>query len=134
MNKGGGLGITVTNIQQTLFVLRAADMAVTTDQAFTKLFNGTKYIITGVFGVRKTGALSVACLGGIYDAAAKGGNALVAAAQSWAALTGVNTCVVGTLAAVATTTVSSASPILSLSTGNSIAMTADIFLFGVCVD
>ncbi len=46
---------------QTLFVLRGANMTLTTDQAFTKLFIGTNYMVTNVFAVLKTGSFGVAC-------------------------------------------------------------------------
>lgn len=132
--KGAAGATPVLNGQQSLFVLRNANMTLTTDQTFTKLFPGSKYIITGIFGKLVSGAFGVACLGGIYDTAAKGGNALIAATQTWATLTGVGTAQTGTLAAIALTIVSTATPILSLSTGNTGALSADIFIFGVCVD
>jgi hypothetical protein len=120
--------------QQTLFVVRGADMTLTTDQAFTKLFSGTNYIVTNVFGVRKTGAFGTACLGGIYSAASKGGDTILAATQSWAALTGAGTSVAATLANILQTKVESATPFLSLTTGNTGTLTADIFILGVVVD
>lgn len=75
----------------------------------------------------------MACAGGIYDAMSKGGNAIVGVAQSWIALaSGVN--VVPTLAAVVGTSLLSATPYLSLTTGSTAACTADIFIFGYCLD
>lgn len=132
--KGSGAQISANNAQQLLYVLRGADMTITTDQAFTKAFGGTNYVIQAVVVKRVSGAFGTACLGGIYDTAAKGGNALVAATQSYLALTGAGTCTVSTLAAIATTKVESTAPILSLTTGNTGALTADHFIFGVCVD
>lgn len=120
--------------QQTLFVLRAADMTLTTDQAFTKLFSGTKYVITNLTAVQKSGAFGVACLGGIYTGAAKTGDALCAAAQSWGALTGASTAAVATLANLLQTKVETATPFLSLTTGNTGALSADVFISGVIVD
>ena len=101
-------GMAASNVQQVLFVLRSADLTLTSDQIFTKLFGGSNYIITGIFANRKTGAFGVACLGGIYNAASKGGTAIVAAAQSWALLTGAATSVA---AVVATQIVQTATPI-----------------------
>jgi len=50
--KGTGLlPLTASNIQQTLFILRSADMTITTDQTFTKVFPGTKYVVYNVVGV-----------------------------------------------------------------------------------
>lgn len=128
---GSALG---ANSQQLLFVKRGADMTLTTDQAFIKQFIGTTYQITAVSAVRKTGTFSVACAGGIYDSAAKAGNALIAAVQVWSTLTGANTIQTATLAAIATTIVSTATPILSLTTGNTGALTADVFIWGVILD
>ncbi len=118
---------------QVLFVKRGADMQSTADQAFTKLFSGTNYRITDIIAVRKTGGASVACLGGVYDAASKGGNALVAVGQSWVTLAAsVN--VVPVLAAVVATALLTGLPMLSLSTGSTAACTADLFIFGYIVD
>jgi hypothetical protein len=118
---------------QVLFVKRAADMTSTADQAFAKQFAGTNYRITDIIAVRKSGGATVVCAGGIYDAAAKGGNALVATAQSWVALA-ANVNVVPTLAAVISTALLSGTPIISLTTGSSAACTADVFIFGYVVD
>ena len=120
-------------LQQQLFVLRNANMQLTTDQTFTKLFAGTNYVTTAIVAKRVSGAASVACLGGIYDAAAKGGNALVAVGQSWVTLAS-GIIVTATLAALNATTLLSATPILSLSTGSTAACVADLFIFGVILD
>lgn len=108
-------------------------MQSTADQQFTKLFAGTTYRITDIIAVRKTGGASVACLGGIYDAASKGGNAIVAVGQSWVSLAAsVN--VAPTIAAVVATALLTGTPYMSLSTGSTAACTADVFIFGYCVD
>jgi hypothetical protein len=123
----------VANVSQLLFVIRSADMQLTTDQALTKVFTGTKYRVLDVIAVRKAGGASVACAGGVYDAASKGGNALVSTAQSWVTLaTTIN--VVPTLAAVAATTVLAPTLYLSLTTGSTAACTADVFVYGYVVD
>lgn len=132
--RGSSSAVAPAQVSQTLFVLRGADMTLTTDQAFSKLFAGTNYIITQVIGLRKTGAFGVACTGGIYTGAAKAGTALVAAAQVWSALTGASTAQPATLANILQTTVASATPNLSLTVGNTGALTADIFIVGVVVD
>lgn len=123
----------VQSSQQLLFVLRAADMQLTTDRQFAKQFTGTNYLITSVIAKRVSGGASVVCAGGVYDASAKGGNALVATAQSWVALA-ANVNVVATLAAVVNTALLSDTPYLSLTTGSTAACTADIFIFGVVID
>ena len=121
-------------VEQRLFVLRSADMTLTSDQAFTKAFTGTNYIVTNIFGVLKSGAFGVACVGGIFTGAAKAGDAILAAAQSWASLSGAGTAAVAALANLLVTKVESATPNLSLTTGNTGALTADIFIVGVVVD
>lgn len=133
MMRSGGPAIPATQMGQVLFVKRSADMQSTADQAFTRLFAGTSYMITNIVAVRKTGGASVVCAGGIYDAAAAGGNALVATAQSWVALA-ANVNVVPTLAAVVSTALLSATPNLKLATGSTAACTADLFIFGYCID
>lgn len=112
-----------------LFVLRAADMTLTTDQAFTKLFNGTLWPPSHIVGNRVFG---VTCAGGLYTAASKAGLAVVGAAQSWAGLTGALTAVLATLAL--TGVQSSATLYLSLTTGNTGALGADLFVYGLILD
>ena len=90
--------------------------------------------MTNVIAIRKSGAFGTACIGGIYSAATKGGDAIVAATQSWAALTGAGTAVAATIANLLQTKVETATPNLSLTTGNTGALTADFFILGVCVD
>lgn len=127
-------GVTASQLQQNLFVIRGADFQLTTDQALTKVGSFTNYVITSVIAVRKTGGATVACLGGIYTAAAKGGTPLIAATQSWVLLSGAGKQVQATLAAVLSTDVQTATPVLALSTGSTAAVTADLFIFGVVVD
>lgn len=121
-------------VQQTLFIGRGLDFHIATDQALTKVFNGTNWQPTSIVAVRKSGAASVACAGGLYDAASKGGNAIVAAAQSWVTLAS-GIIVNATLAALTgTALLTSAAAYLSLTTGSTAAVTADVFIFGVCLD
>lgn len=127
-------GLPAAQSQQLLFVLRSGDFQSTSDQAFTKLFSGTNYVINRVIAVRKTGAASVAATGGIYSAASKAGSALIAAVQSWLGMSGAGKMVDATLAALLATDVQSATPILSLTIGSTGALTADVFIFGVVVD
>jgi len=126
-------GLPASQSGQIIFVKRGADMQSTTDQAFAKQFAGTNYRITDIIARQKTGGASVVCAGGIYDAAGKGGNALVATAQSWVALAAAVP-VVPTLAAVVGAALLSGTPILSLTTGSTAACTADIFIFGYPID
>lgn len=116
-----------------LFVLRNADMTLTTDQAFSKVGAFTNYVVNSILAARKTGSFGVTCLGGIYSAAAKSGDAILAAAQSWASLTGAGTATIASLANIISK-FETATPILSLSTGNTGALTADLFIYGAIVD
>lgn len=118
------------NIQDLLFKLSGANMQITTDQAFTKIYSGSAYQVQSIIARQRTGAASVVCAGGIYDAASKGGNAMVAAAQSWVTLAS-GVIVLATLAAVTGTVLLTNTPILSLSTGSTAACTADIYVFGI---
>jgi hypothetical protein len=114
-------------IQQVLFRILAANFQLTSDQALTKVFSGTEYLITGVHAIRRSGGATVACAGGIYTAASKGGTALVAAAQSWLGITGTLGVQVGTIAVPAA---SSATLFVSLTTGSTGAVTADLLVTG----
>lgn len=134
MKTSSASGVPVSAVQQLLFIGRSKDFQLTTDQALTKTFSGTSYIITKVLAVCKTGGATVACAGGIYPAASKAGTALVGVAQSWVTLTAAGKMVDATLAAVIATDVQSATPILSLTTGSTAAVTADVFVYGVVVD
>jgi len=121
------------NVTQTLFIIRAANMTLTTDQVLTKVGNFTNYVVTNIVGITKSGAFGVACVGGIYSAATKGGDAILAAAQTWGGLTGVGLASISTLANIIQKQ-ESATPILSLTTGNTGALTADIFVQGIVTD
>lgn len=126
--------ISPSGLGQILFVGRALNFQLTSDQALAKTFGGTKYRILDICAAWKSGGASVVCAGGVYDAAAKGGNALVAAAQSWVTLAS-GIMVSATLAAIASTTLGSASTLfLSLTTGSTAACTADVFVYGYALD
>ena len=130
----GGLPVALSSAGQPLFVGRNLNFQLATDQALTKITGATSYMITQIVAARKTGAGSVACAGGIYDAPAKGGNAIVAAVQSWVTLA-AGVIVVPTLAAlVGTALLSSSTLFLSLTTGSTGAVTGDVFVFGYPID
>jgi len=124
----------VTTIQRltlmNLFVLRNADMQSTSDQKFRRVFGGLNYWPLFVYARQRSGGASVTCAGGIYDAAAKGGTAMVAAAQSWVTLAATVT-VRAAMAAAADTTLFSNTPFLSLTTGSTAACTADLWIVGL---
>lgn len=130
----GGSGFPASNANQLLFKIPAANFQSTSDQAFTKIHGGTQYVITHVIAKRVTGGATIACAGGIYSASSKGGDALVAAAQSWIGLSGASTGVSATVAGVVASSVQTATPFLSLTTGSTAAVTADVSIFGVLID
>ena len=119
--------------QQLLFVGRAKNFQSTADQALNKVFAGTAYIVTDVIARCKSGGATVACAGGIYTAAAKGGNLPVAAGQSWLGLGAVDNQVTATVAQLASVQ-TAAQLFLSLTTGSTAAVTGDVFVYGVIVD
>ena len=117
-----------------LFKLTAGNFQLTTDQAFTKVGTFTNYMPVKIVARVASGGASVACVGGVYTGADKAGNALVAAAQSWLGLSGAGKAQDATLAAVSTTDSHVATPNLSLSTGSTAAITADVYIFGLILD
>lgn len=127
-------GISPPSGQILLFVLRAANMAVTTDQPFTKMFAGSLYDPQSGTTIAncKSGAFNTACQGGVYTGAGKTGTQIISSTQSWAGLTAVNAQVHPAI--IANNSTLTALPILSLTTANSAALTADIFIFGACLD
>jgi hypothetical protein len=123
-------GLAVSAAMQLLFKLNAANLQLTTDQPFTKLFGGTNYMPIAIIARQRSGAASVACVGGIYDGAAKSGNIVAAAATNWVTLAAAAPVVVP-VANLLQTALLSATPILSLTTGSTAACTADFYIFGV---
>ena len=107
------------------------DMNSTADQPISlQVPPGARYGITKIWVANASISLTTAA-GGIYTAASKGGTAIVAAAQAYAAYTGPTvfaglTVVAGQLAVVQT-----ANPLyLSLTTPQGAAATADVFVYG----
>lgn len=118
-------------VPQLLFKLAGANLQSTTDQPFSiAAYSGSNYVITNIIARQRTGSASVTCAGGIYDAASKGGNAIVSAAQSWVTLAS-GVMVVATLATLTGTILLANIPILSLTTGSTAACTADFYIFGM---
>lgn len=109
--------------------ISGANLAVTTDQALT-MRAVNSFIVRRVIAVRNTGTPILAA-GGIYTAASKGGNALMATTATIGLLTGAGKYQDVTLAAIAGTDVQSTTQLyLSLTTANAIAATADYYVFG----
>ena len=86
-------------------------------------------MVTQIVARQRTGAASVACLGGVYDGAGKTGNVFVLATQSWLAMA-AGVIVNAVLTALTTATNLSNVPFLSLTTASTSACTADIFIYG----
>lgn len=112
-----------------LFICTRANMQLTSDQPFTKVYANTNWFPTYIIGRQRSGACSIACAGGIYDGVGKTGNLIVAATQSWLTLA-VGIIVTATLAGLVQTTLLGAPPIMSLTTGSTAACTADILIYG----
>jgi hypothetical protein len=117
------------DIEQVLFRLTDADMNVLTDQAFTREWTFDSYLITEI---RATGASTdlTAADGGIYNAAAKGGDALVAAAQVYTALSSAAKALSLTLASEGKA-IQTATPILALTGTQGGAATCDFVIIGI---
>lgn len=120
-------------VQQVLFRLIGANMNVTTDQALIPYLwtPGQNYLIERIRVVNASVSLTTAA-GGIYTAASKGGSAIVAAAQAYSTLTGPTIGLDLTVAAVGNG-LQTAIPILSLTTAQGAAATADVYVFGSIV-
>jgi hypothetical protein len=118
---------------QPLFIIAAANLQLTTDQAFTKLGSFTNWILQEVIATRVSGGATVACAGGIYSAASKAGVALLPAATSWLNLSGASK-YVRALDPLTNSDIQTATPILSLTTGSTAAATARFLIFGRTLD
>lgn len=130
---------TVSNVDMLtlLYKLTAADMTLTTDQAFVKIATFNEAILFFTIGMPKTGKASVACSGGFYDTAAKGGNAYLAAGSSWLTLDATISPKVSIVygsynagGAQLSKLVSTGAMFLSLTAGSTAACTADIYIYG----
>src|SRR5262245_20658602 len=120
-------------MQQVLWAGYGLDFQSTSDQALTKCYNGSECIITDIIARHRSGGGSISCLGGVYDGSSKGGNALVAATQSWLTLSS-GVIVKASLAAIAgSTLITSQALYLSLTTGSLAACRGDLFVLGIDV-
>lgn len=116
-------------ISQVLFSLAAGDMNITTDQLFVRSWEFTDYLIEEIRCNDASISLTTAA-GGIYQAASKAGNALVASGQVYSALDANTKGIALTLTAFALDKLS-ATPILSLTTGQGAAATAAFRIIGI---
>lgn len=105
--------------------LIGANMNVTTDQAF----NGLPALYTIDYILITNASISLTtCAGGFYTAAAKGGTAIVAAAQVYSALTTAAKILKATIAVTDKRT--EATLYLNLTTAQGAAATADVYIVG----
>jgi len=115
-----------------LWVLTGANFNSTSDQAFTKVGTFTNWILgpNGCIRVVNPSGAATSAVGGIYSAAAKGGDQILSSAQAWTALTtNQGQSVSGTANGLALR--SDSALYLSLSTPHGSAVTADVYIFGI---
>lgn len=119
-----------TGATRVLGSLRAVNMNSTADQGITIPAAVTKWVPTGILATNCTGTLTLAA-GGVYPAASKAGTPLVAAAQSYSALTSTTLILPMTLAAgIATTAYTINTVYFSLTTASGGTATCDVYLLG----
>jgi hypothetical protein len=112
----------------------AADMNSTADQQFNWAPKGINVVIDKIFANNASTSLTLSA-GGIYTAAAKGGTAIVAAAQLYSGLTAANLSPALTVAAFTGAFLNlAAGPFLSLTTAQGAAATCDIWITGTVFD
>lgn len=128
---GTGKQVPWMYMQQVLYVGYSFDMQSTADQLMVKCYDGTAYIVTDVIARHRSGGASVTCAGGVYDAPSKGGNAVVAAVQSWVTL--ASGIIVFASMSAALTKLLTTDLYLSLTTGSTAACRADIYVVGLDV-
>lgn len=115
---------------RVLWYKTGADMNVTTDQAFTKNGTFTNFLVFTCRALNPSTSMTTA-VGGIYTAAAKGGDALVANTQVYTSLTAAGAGQGLTLTALGAGLRSDAALYLSLTTAQGAAATADVYVIGV---
>lgn len=125
-----GTGSTRLNVAQVLWTLSSADMNVTTDQDFTKVGTFGNFIIIGIRAYDASTSLTTA-VGGIYEAASKGGTAIVANSQAYSALTAATLGLDLTVAAHGKDVLNSSALYLSLTTPQGGAATAGFYVIGI---
>ena len=113
--------------EQLLGSLISANFNITTDQNITILAG--LYRITKIQVTNASVSMTTAA-GGIYTLGAKGGVAIVPASQVYTALTSAGVVLSCTIA----NSTNGVSPlVLSLTTGQGVAATADVYVYGVLV-
>lgn len=117
-------------VSGVLFKLVGANMNSVADQQFVKQGVFADYMITGILVTNASLSLTLAA-GGVYSAAAKGGTAIVAAAQVYSALTAA---ALTLLATIANTNKRAETPYLALTVAQGAAATADLYIIGTALN
>ena len=109
-------------------ILRGVNMNITTDNTIP--MTAASYNLRRITMTNASISLTTAA-GGIYTAASKGGTAVVAAAQTYAALTSATVTLDLTIAAAGQNVITAANPLfLNLTTAQGAAATSDIYIYG----
>ncbi len=121
-------------VETCLASLIGANMNATTDQPFNPHFDLTlgNFSVSKILATNASISLTTAA-GGIYTAAAKGGTAIVAAAQAYSGLTLATSLLGLTIATAGSGSTFNVVPILSLTTAQGAAATADLYLIGTII-
>jgi hypothetical protein len=109
--------------------LLGANMNVTTDQQIPLLVSSIVHFRISKITVTNASVSLTTAVGGVYDAASKGGNAIVASSQAYSALTAATRALDLTLA-LNLREPAGTSLYFSLSTAQGAAATADVYVFG----
>ncbi len=131
MSKAGCTQIGLTG--PTLIArLIGANMNATTDQTIPLLIGATQKYVALQLLVKNCSTSLTTAAGSIYDTASKGGNKIFGsgATQAFSACTGTGTVVNLGPATGAAAIVEAVAPILSLTTGQGAAATADVYVYG----
>jgi hypothetical protein len=123
---------TANGVETFLGVGKGLNFNSTADQGIAiTTANGLKYLITKILVTNASTSMTTAA-GGIYTATSKGGTAVVAATQTYSALTSSTVVESLTLtAAVNASTVTAGELYFSLTTAHGSAATADVYIFGI---
>jgi hypothetical protein len=126
--------VPVTQIGKSgvLFTLLGANMNSTADQALSKAYAFSAFVIDKIIVTNASTSITTA-VGGFYGAASKGAPILVSAAQTYAALTASDIILNPTLQAVAQRRMTGSSVFFSLTTAQGVSATADIYVMGTAL-
>jgi len=119
----------LTVATQPIAQLLGANMNATTDQALTMLLPASMVFVPRRIVVTNASTSLTTAAGGVYDAASKGGNAIVASSQAYSALTTAGAAIYLTIAAFRREAAAT-KLYLSLTTAQGAAATADVYVYG----